>query len=136
MRNIKKTSAQPDRDSIIYNCMVILKASLLAVIVTLVCFLVFAVVMKLANLQETIIPPVNQAIRITSIALGGALAARSSSTKGWLKGAITGLLYIMWALIISSIFGGRYAFDTVLLSDVILGIVVGAIGGIIGINLE
>lgn len=136
MRSAKKNSVQVDRNSLIHNSLVILKASLLAVIVTLVGFLIFAVVMKLANLQETIIPPVNQAIRIISIALGGAVAARSGRTKGWLKGALTGLLYIVWALVISAIFGGKYAFDTVLLSDALLGIVVGAIGGIIGINIE
>lgn len=136
MRSAKKNSVQVDRNSLIHNGLVILKASLLAVIVTLVGFLIFAVVMKLANLQETIIPPVNQAIRIISIALGGAVAARSGRTKGWLKGALTGLLYIVWALVISAIFGGKYAFDTVLLSDALLGIVVGAIGGIIGINIE
>jgi len=71
MRSAKKNSVQVDRNSLIHNGLVILKASLLAVIVTLVGFLIFAVVMKLANLQETIIPPVNQAIRIISIALGG-----------------------------------------------------------------
>lgn len=136
MRSIKKNSVQVERNSLIYNGLVILKASLLAVIVTLAGFLIFALVMKLANLQETVIPPVNQAIRIISIALGGAIAARSSRTRGWLKGALTGILYIVWALVISAIFGGKYAFDTVLLSDVLLGIVVGAIGGIIGINIE
>ncbi|MBM7582304.1 putative membrane protein (TIGR04086 family) [Caldicoprobacter guelmensis] len=136
MRSLKKNSVQLDKSGIVYTGLVILKASLLAVIVTLLGFMVFAVVMKLANLQETIIPPVNQAIRIISIALGGALAARSSKTKGWLKGALTGLLYIVWALVISAVFGGKYAFDKVLLSDALLGIVVGAIGGIIGINLE
>ena len=51
-------------------------------------------------------------------------------------GALTGLLYIGWAFIISGIFGGGYMLDTVLLSDILLGIVVGAIGGVIGINIE
>lgn len=136
MRSAKKNPVQVDKSSLIHGGLVVLKASLLAVIVTLAGFLVFAVVMKLANLQETIIPPVNQAIRIISIALGGAVAARSSSSRGWLMGALTGLLYIVWALVISAIFGGKYAFDTLLLSDALLGIVVGAIGGIIGINIE
>ena len=136
MKIAKKSSSQPMENTVIHNCLVVLKSSLLAVVVTLFCFLLFALVMKLANLQEGIIPPVNQAIRIISIALGGAVAARSSRSKGWLKGALTGLLYILWAFIISGIFGGGYIFDTVLISDVLLGIVVGAIGGIIGINIE
>ena len=50
-------------------------------------------------------------------------------------GALTGLLYIGWAFIISGIFGGGMPCDTVLLSDILLGIVVGAIGGVIGINI-
>ncbi|MGI6188241.1 MAG: TIGR04086 family membrane protein [Clostridiales bacterium] len=136
MKIAKKSSSQPVENSVIHNFLVILKASLFAVIISLICFVLFALVMKLANLQESIIPPVNQAIRIVSMVVGGAAAARSSKSKGWLKGALTGLLYIVWAFIISGIFGGGYIFDTVLLSDVLLGIVVGAIGGIIGINIE
>ena len=136
MKIAKKSSSQPVEYSVIHNFLVILKASLFAVIISLICFVLYALVMKLANLQESIIPPVNQAIRIVSMVVGGAAAARSSKSKGWLKGALTGLLYIVWAFIISGIFGGGYIFDTVLLSDVLLGIVVGAIGGIIGINIE
>ena len=67
--------------------------------------------------------------------VGGAAAAQQQ-IKRMVKGALTGLLYIVWAFIISGIFGGGYIFDTVLLSDVLLGIVVGAISGIIGINIE
>jgi len=136
MRSIKKSFAQPTENTVIHTCLVVLKSSLFAVIVTLFCFILFALVMKLANLQESIIPPVNQAIRIISIVLGGIIAARSSKSRGWLMGALTGLLYIGWAFIISGIFGGGYMLDTVLLSDILLVIVVGAIGGVIGINIE
>ena len=94
MKIAKKSSSQPVENSVIHNFLVILKASLFAVIISLICFVLFALVMKLANLQESIIPPVNQAIRIVSMVVGGAAAARSSKSKGWLKGALTGLLYI------------------------------------------
>jgi putative membrane protein (TIGR04086 family) len=136
MKSIRKSLAQPEKDTTIHELLVILKASLLAVIITLICFVIFALVMKLANLQETIIPPVNQAIRILSIAIGGVFASRASRKKGWLKGGLTGLLYIIWSFIISGLFDGKYIFNTLLLSDLLLGAVVGAVGGIIGINID
>ncbi len=136
MKSIRKSLAQPEKDTTIHELLVILKASLLAVIITLICFVIFALVMKLANLKETIIPPVNQAIRILSIAIGGVFASRASRKKGWLKGGLTGLLYIIWSFIISGLFDGKYIFNTLLLSDLLLGAVVGAVGGIIGINID
>ena len=136
MKSIRKSLAQPEKDTTIHELLVILKASLLAVIITLICFVIFALVMKLANLQETIIPPVNQAIRILSIAIGGVFASRASRKKGWLKGGLTGLLYIIWSFILSGLFDGKYIFNTLLLSDLLLGAVVGAVGGIIGINID
>jgi putative membrane protein (TIGR04086 family) len=123
------------RDGQVNNTLLILKGSLLAVIITLLCFIVFAIIMKFANLGEDVIGPVNQVIRVISIAIGSALPAKVSKNKGWIKGAITGGLYIVWAFVISILFSNHVSFDSILLSDVLLGLIVGAIGGIIGVNI-
>ena len=84
--------------------------------------------MKIGNLDETIIPPINQAIRIISIALGGAFAARASNVNGWLMGALTGIMYMLWAFLISALFGHRMTLDRIVVSDIVMSFIVGAIG--------
>lgn len=133
--NVKKADSGKS-DSLTRNFMIILKSSIFAVIVTLLFFIIFAIVMKIGNLDEKIIPPMNQIIRIISIALGGVIAARASNAKGWLKGAMTGVAYILWAFMISAVFGHRMSLDRFVISDIVMSFIVGAIGGIIGINLK
>jgi len=135
MRNLRRTSGQKETESLLQFGLVIVKSSIIAVVITLICFIIFAMVIKLFSLQETIIPAVVQVIRTICIALGGLLAARTSKKKGWLSGAFTGLLYIVWAFIISGFFENDMSMTKLVFSDILLGIVAGAIGGIIGVNL-
>lgn len=132
---MKKTDSKKS-NSVANHLMIIVKSSFAAVIVTLLFFIIFSIVMKVGNLDENVIPPTSQAIRIISIALGGALAARASHSKGWLKGAMTGVMYIIWAFLISALFGHRVSLNKIVISDIAMSFIVGAIGGIIGINLK
>lgn len=136
MRSIKRASGQKETESLLNTGMVIVRSSIIAVVITLICFIIFALVIKLFSLQERIIPAVVQVIRTICIALGGLLAARSSRKRGWLIGTFTGVLYVVWAFIISGLFGSNMNLTTIVFSDILLGIVAGTVGGIIGINLE
>ncbi|HZJ82855.1 MAG TPA: TIGR04086 family membrane protein [Clostridia bacterium] len=135
MRKTPRKQRQQQPESIWYDVMVILKSSLIAIILTLVCFLLFAVIIKIGGMKETIIPPVVQVILTISIASAGFIAARASQKMGWMKGAITGLVYVLWAFIISSLFGSDMPMGSLVLSNILLGIIAGAVGGIIGVNL-
>ena len=106
MKNMRKTPNKQGFDHIGNDIIAILKSSIIAIIITLVCFAIFAIIIKVADLQETIIAPVVQVIRTLSIAFGGMLAAKSSKKVGWLKGGITGVVYVLFAFMISSMFGG------------------------------
>ncbi|HHW70577.1 MAG TPA: TIGR04086 family membrane protein [Clostridiales bacterium] len=116
--------------------MIIIKSSIFAVIITFLLFIIFAIAMKIGNLDEKIIPPTNQVIRIISIALGGSMAAKASKVRGWLKGGITGIMYMFWAFVISALFAQSIIFNRVVLSDIAMSFIVGAIGGVIGVNLK
>jgi putative membrane protein (TIGR04086 family) len=70
-----------------------------------------------------------------SIAFGGMLAAKSSKKVGWLKGGITGVVYVLFAFMISSLFGGSILMGSIIFSDILLGVIAGAVGGIIGVNV-
>jgi putative membrane protein (TIGR04086 family) len=135
MKNMRKTPNKQGFDHIGNDIIAILKSSIIAIIMTLVCFAIFAIIIKVADLQETIIAPVVQVIRTLSIAFGGMLAAKSSKKLGWLKGGITGVVYVLLAFMISSMFGGSIFMGSVIFSDILLGIIAGAVGGIIGVNV-
>ena len=135
MKKIRKTSNRQQPESVVNAIIAVLKGSLIAIIITLFFFTLFAVIIKVADLQESIIPPVVQVVRTLCIAFGGLLAARASKKMGWLKGGITGILYILIAFIISSLFGESNFMGSLILSDLLLGAVAGAVGGIIGVNI-
>ena len=135
MKKIRKTSNRQQPESVVNVVIAVLKGSLIAIIITLIFFTLFAVIIKVADLQESIIPPVVQVVRTLCIAFGGLLAARASKKMGWLKGGITGILYILIAFIISSLFGESNFMGSLILSDLLLGAVAGAVGGIIGVNI-
>ncbi len=136
MKKARRVTAKQEDHSFIQNALLISKGSVVAVIITLFFIILFAFVMQLSSLSETIIRPVVQVIRILSIAIGGAYVARKSIAKGWLKGAATGICYVILVSIIGIISGGQFEFDLILLSDTLMAIVVGAAGGAIGINIR
>ncbi|HHU49000.1 MAG: TIGR04086 family membrane protein [Caldicoprobacterales bacterium] len=136
MRKARKVTAKQEENSFLQNTLLVSKGSVVAVIITLFFIILFAFVMQLSSLSETIIRPVVQVIRILSIAIGGAYVARKSTEKGWLKGAATGVCYVILVSLIGVISGGQFAIDRILLSDTLMAIVVGAAGGAIGINIR
>lgn len=136
MKKGRKIIAKQEEKSLLQDVVLVLKGSVFAVIITLIFIILFAFVMRLSSLSETIIRPVVQVLRILSIAIGGAYAARQASDKGWLKGAVTGVGYVILVSLIGVISGGQLAFDRILLSDTLMAVVVGAAGGAIGINIR
>lgn len=131
----KKRIVKQENDSLLKEFTIVLKGSVVAVIITLISIIISAFIWQYADLHDSVMKPVMQGIRILSIAIGGAFSARLSMTKGWLKGAAAGLLYVFFASIISIMSGASVSFNMILLSDIITAAVVGAIGGAIGINL-
>jgi len=136
MRKYRRSSAQADTGSLLSLVIVAVRSSLIAIVLSLLCFLIFAIVMKIGNFEETLISPGIQVIRVLSITVGGVVAARSTTAKGWLVGALSGILYMVWAIFISLLFGGGISLNSLLLSDMLLGLIAGLVGGMIGINLK
>jgi putative membrane protein (TIGR04086 family) len=136
MKKGRRVTAKQDEISFLQNTLLVSKGSVFAVMITLFFIILFAFVMQLSSLSETIIRPVVQVVRILSIAAGGAYAARKSANKGWLKGSATGICYVVLVSLIGVISGAQFAFDRILLSDTLMAIVVGAAGGAIGINIR
>lgn len=109
--------------------------SVVALIVSLVLILLFALLIKWVNWGDGVIIPANIIIKIISMAVGIFIATKDG-TKGLSKGIIVGVLYIFLSFLIFSIIAGSFVFSLSLLYDVLLGIFGGGIIGIIAVNIR
>lgn len=112
----------------------VLKAVLFATLISLAMVLIFAIVIRFANVENKVIMPVNIAIKILSLLIGVMLAFKNLQ-NGLVKGAISGLVYMLFTFLI---FSALTAFKDVSFSwiDLITLPIAGAISGIITVNVK
>lgn len=114
----------------------LLKGTLIALCISLVLVLVFAFLLKFTNIPDTAIYPVNQVIKGISIFLGVFIGMKKSKELGLVCGLLIGLCYTLLAFLVFSILSGGFSVDITLLTDLIFGAVIGAICGIISVNIK
>lgn len=112
-----------------------IKALLISLIVTFSLIIIFALVIKWTNLKDSVITPVNLVIKGISVFLG-ALILTKGSTKGLLHGILFGAVYTIIAFSVFSLLVGEFLLGVGFLSDIAFSAVVGAIAGIIGVNIK
>ncbi len=112
----------------------VLKAVLFATLISLGSVLIFAIIIRFASVENKVIMPVNIAIKIVSVFVG-VLIGFKQAQNGLLKGAITGLTYMLLTFLIFSALNG---FKDVKFSwiDLITLPFAGAISGIITVNIK
>ena len=103
---------------------------------TLAVFLVFALLITYTGFPETAIGAVVLITTVLSILLAGMIISRRASTKGWLNGAIAGLIYVAILYIIGALSVTGLVFDKQVVVMALIGFFAGAFGGIIGINMR
>lgn len=129
MEKVKNT----EKNNILLNG---LKGSMLSVCISLVLILIFAFVIKLTSMSDTLIKPINQIIKIVSILVGTLFIVKKINQKGLLTGLTVGLLYSILAFVVFSILNGGFSFDVSLLIDILFGAITGAICGVICVNAK
>ena len=112
----------------------IIKAVFSAVIITLVGVLIFAGIVKFALLSQAVIKAVNQFIKILAIFLGCSFCIRGKN--GLFSGVIMGFLTTVITYLIFSLFCGKMIFGNNFLLDLIFTSVIGAVSGIISVNIK
>ena len=110
----------------------VLKGTLISVVVSLILVLVFALIAKFCALQTEIFPFVNEAIKAVSI-FAGVLFAVKEQSKGLWKGIFIGILFTVVSAGIFALLGGTFSWSGIFL-DLAVGVVVGAIAGIVAVN--
>lgn len=116
--------------------MAILKGVIVALCVSLVGILIFAFLLRFTSISDKIIAPVNQVIKGVSIFLGVFIGLKKHKEMGLLNGLFIGLLFTILAFLVFSLLDGAFCFDKTLLNDIIFGSIIGAICGIICVNLK
>ena len=112
--------------------LMVLKGSLIAVLTTLVCILVFAIFVKVFMLDTLVIKGVNQFFKVLSIFLGCMLSIKGKA--GYLKGGLIGALFSILAYLTFALIGGEKVFQAGFFIDLVFGIILGSIFGIICVN--
>ena len=114
----------------------IVKGAVVGLCVALVGILLFAFILRFTNVSDKIITPVNQVIKGVSIFFGVFLGIRKQKEMGLVKGFLIGLCFTLLAFFLFSILSGAFVFDKTFFNDLIFGSVIGAICGIICVNLK
>ena len=105
-----------------------------AIITALIGILVFAFIIKVAMLDDKVIKAVNQFLKILSVFLGCMYAIKGS--KGLFKGGVVGVLAMLIVYLIFSLILGGMTFGTGFYIDLLFGLIVGSISGIITVNVK
>ena len=114
-------------------------AFLKAIFISICCSLIFIFVLSFlissTNLNENIINPSVIFISAISILIGGFLASKKIKKRGILSGALVGIIYMLIMYMVSSLLNMNFSIDLNALIMIGFGILGGAIGGILGVNL-
>ena len=104
--------------------------------VSLVGILLFAFILRFSSISDKVIAPVNEVIKGVSIFCGVFVGLRKYKKMGLLNGILIGFLFTVVAFLVFSLLDGTFSFDRTLLNDIVFGSIIGAICGIICVNLK
>ena len=114
----------------------IIKEVGISIIFTLICLTIFSALLTYTNLSESLIQPVVISVTGISIFVGSFFATRKVKKNGIIKGIAVGLIYIILIYLISSVVNNaNFALNIGSIVMMVIGILCGAIGGIIGVNV-
>ena len=111
------------------------KGLIVAFIITFSCIILFAFIIKLACLNDSIISPINLVIKALSVFVGSFVFVKKSN-RGLIKGVLFATVYTLVAFIIFSILVGSFNFSFGLVLDLLFTSAVGGFAGIIGVNTK
>lgn len=111
-----------------------LKAAALALAVSFLSVVLFAVILRSASLSERLVYPVTQTVKGVSLAVGVLVFVRGE--KGWLKGGGVGLLFSALSYLAFSSLGGDFSLSWLIFAELAISLAVGALAGILAVNLK
>ena len=116
------------------NSIYIAKGTGIALIISVICLIVFSLILTYTNISETMIEPVTIAITSVSILLGSFLGNTKIRKNGLLNGGLVGIAYLLILYLISSLLNWNFGLNIQSIILITIGIVFGILGGVLGVN--
>ncbi len=113
----------------------IVRGTLVAIIFAIVLVLLLALTVKFTGWDATIVMPINQVIKIICILIGCFLGIKTIE-QGALKGGLLGLLFTLISLFLFATIQNSKIFSLATLVDILAGIVIGTVSGILTVNVK
>jgi putative membrane protein (TIGR04086 family) len=130
---VVKTKDEDDKSS---KYMIMLKSILVCFIISFIMILIYALILSFSSISDASMSRVTQTILIISVAIASAYGGKRTRQRGWLFGAVLGLIFSILLVPFGMAVGQDFVIDIFLLAKMLVTAVVGAIGGIIGVNLN
>ena len=111
----------------------VVKAAGLALALSLLGTVIFAVVLRVSGVDKAIYP-ITQTIKGIALITGVLVCVRGE--RGWLKGGGAGLLFTALSYLAFSALGGDFSLTWVIFIEVVIAFLAGAIGGALAVNLK
>ena len=111
----------------------ILKGTLIAYALTLISFIIYAMLLTYSDMTEKNLTTVVTITILISCMVSGFDVARATKNKGLIYGSISGFIYALIMFFIGFCVVPNYNFSSSTLINLILGVVGGGFGGIIGV---
>ncbi|MBR2441610.1 MAG: TIGR04086 family membrane protein [Clostridia bacterium] len=112
----------------------VVKGAALALALSLLSAVVLAVILRCTQMSAKLVYPITQTVKAVCLCLGAAVFVRGE--KGWLKGMAVGLVFTALSYLAFSSLGGDFSLSWLILLEVAISLAVGALGGIVGVNLK
>ncbi len=113
---------------------VFLKNLLLSILISIVLLVILSIIMSNTSMNDNILNPIVIGIVTFSLLVSAFNMTRTKKEKGIVFGSLLGFSYIIILYIISSIALMDFSLSISSLFFIILGILGGAVGGIMGVN--
>lgn len=132
VNKIKEISNENNGRSII----IIGKGVLMAYIISVLLLAIYGILLAVTSIPETTLSTAVMIITMASIAVSSIYTAIRAESKGWMKGAILGLVYMIILFLLSILFKTGVSLDKYVIFRMFMGVVIGLLAGVIGINLK
>ena len=112
----------------------LIRAVLISLIFSCVSILIFALVLYLFSIPNEAVKPVNCLIKVLSVFIGCFFSIKGD--KGLIKGLIYGGIITVVCYLFFALLSGVFSLGVSFLWELLLGLTVGAVAGIIAVNLK
>ena len=131
-----KSFLQKLKSFVVISLSLILKGYFIALVISLVSLFIYATILVNTNIQENTIKPVVITITAISILIGSSISSLKIKKNGIVNGLCVGGIYLLSLYVLSSIAITGFCVNVGAIVMIGVGVLVGGIGGVIGVNLS